>query len=75
MIYLNSDISFVFYIFRSIILLYCANIEKSVVGKLPKIISNSLARFVNWAGSSKIKLDVQSTTLHEALQCKLQLIE
>ncbi|GAB1861404.1 DUF4806 domain-containing protein [Camponotus japonicus] len=36
---------------------------------LPKLITNSLARMINYAGSGLVKLKFQNTKLHEAINC------
>jgi hypothetical protein len=46
--------------------------EHTAVGRLlPKILSNSLARIINYAGSGD-KLKFENTKLHEAINCKLK---
>ncbi|KYN10862.1 hypothetical protein ALC57_16989 [Trachymyrmex cornetzi] len=43
--------------------------EYAAVGRLlPKVISNSLARMVNYSGSGD-KLKFENTKLHEAISC------
>ena len=47
--------------------------EYTAVGHiLPKLITNSLARMINYAGSGSIKLKFQNTKLHEAINCKFK---
>jgi len=42
--------------------------EYTAIGRiLPKLITNSLARMINYAGSGLIKLKFQNTKLHEAI--------
>lgn len=46
--------------------------EYSAVGRLlPKIMSNSLARTISFAGSGD-KLKFENTKLHEAISCKFK---
>lgn len=46
--------------------------EYSAVGRLlPKIMSNSLARTINFSGSGD-KLKFENTKLHEAISCKFK---
>lgn len=40
---------------------------------LPKLISNSLARMINYSGSGD-KLILENTKLHEAISCKLKFV-
>lgn len=45
--------------------------EYTAVGRiLPKVITNSLARMINYAGSGSVKLKFQNTKLHEVIICK-----
>lgn len=47
--------------------------EYTAVGRiLPKLITNSLARMINYAGSGLIKLQFQNTKLHKAINCKFK---
>lgn len=47
--------------------------EYTAAGRiLPKVITNSLARIINYAGSGSVKLKFQNTKLHEAIICKFQ---
>lgn len=47
--------------------------EYTAVGHiLPKLITNSLARMINYAGSGSIKLKFQNTKLHEAINSKFK---
>ena len=47
--------------------------EYTAVGRiLPKIITNSLARMINYAGSGSVKLKFENTKLHEAINCKFK---
>lgn len=39
---------------------------------LPKLITNSLARMINYAGSGLVKLKFQNTKLHEAINSKFK---
>ncbi|XP_026829440.1 uncharacterized protein LOC105281535 [Ooceraea biroi] len=42
--------------------------EYTAVGRiLPKVITNSLARMINYAGSGSVKLKFENTKLHEAI--------
>ncbi|CAL1680968.1 unnamed protein product [Lasius platythorax] len=44
--------------------------EYTAVGRiLPKLITNSLARMINYAGSGSVKLKFENTKLHEAINC------
>ncbi|RLU16421.1 hypothetical protein DMN91_010489 [Ooceraea biroi] len=44
--------------------------EYTTVGRiLPKVITNSLARMINYAGSGSVKLKFENTKLHEAIIC------
>lgn len=48
--------------------------EYSAVGRLlPKIMSNSLARTINFSGSGD-KLKFENTKLHEAISCKFKFV-
>jgi len=47
--------------------------EYTAVGHiLPKLITNSLARIINYAESGLVKLKFENTKLHEAINCKFK---
>lgn len=48
--------------------------EYTAVGRLlPKLVSNSLAHMINYAGSG-VKLKFEDTKLHEAINCKSKFV-